>query len=88
MSERSERESEPAGEHASVRDDMIRAPTAIPVFTIRSFEPLAKSVSLASFLGERPCFSHGAAGAWNTRSKDCVTPPLRPEVTKTSVEQL
>ena len=28
------------GELASVRADMIRAPTAIPVFTIRSFEPL------------------------------------------------
>ena len=29
---------------------MIRVPTAIPVFTIRSFEPLVKSPALASFI--------------------------------------
>ena len=38
------------GEFTSVRDDMIRAPTAIPVFTIRSFEPLVKRLTLASFI--------------------------------------
>ena len=45
-----------AGELASVRDDMIRAPTAMLVFTIRSFEPLARSRVLASFLGESQVF--------------------------------
>ena len=53
-------------ELASVREDMIRAPTAIPVFTIRSFEPLGDKkpgISVIPERGKANSFSHRAAGA-------------------------
>ena len=65
------------GELASVQADMIRAPTAIPVFTIRSFEPLGDKkpgISVIPKWGKAKSFSHRAAGAWYTQPIDAVTP--------------
>ncbi len=69
---------------------MIRAPTAIAVFTIRSLAPLTICVYGSPELGRGIWIncSYGAAGAWYTTSIDADTPALRDAARKTSVVQL